>query len=1067
MADKKLSSAIVSIEIAKGNKAISVLTKVGQKMDAIKKTKIPDPLENIGKGGKKPLRMLERVNAEVDELKKKAEKEIVINFAEKVRKDPRLATTLQAMEQSGASKKELTTFMTKSVEPPKETLMSKATKFAVPAAGIATVAAIGAELGYATKKSIEFQAGLKKVGTLGDSKAQLDEYRDTLMKLGPEFGESVTSMTKPLYDARSAGLGAAEAQMFLAKALPASKTGIGELSDAVDFGTSALNAYHMDVSQTEKVFDSVQATIKGGKTDIKQIGAAVSQFASQSAALGSNLDADLAALAAMTSQGAKTSESATRLKAIYTALASQQDKAASMGEDVAESFSLQNLKAKGLQGAMQDVYEAVDGDVTKLQELLGSSEAVSGVLMITGENAAMAQEKLDEIANSSGMVTKEWKRMAEENPEIAIARAREKLHAFAMTLTTAVLPAVVKGAEGFAKFIDYVQDNKWLPAVAATTAAVIALQLAMAKTGVTSTAQLIPALIKGAAGLKTFAAKAWAAIGPIGLIAAATVGLAMKLADLHDETVRMNEEFGKMTQNANEHWTAYKKKANALEQATSEFRKYGEVSAETQQWLNDVGLEGTKITKDNLAMNEAAAKRYRTRFQEEADAYRAAKKKEKEANKELSEEEKQRRADQQEASDKALRQMNSEIAAVQKLTDTWKKTKLDTETDAKKRRIEEIRETDEALLNSLEAEKLATATSTAEMEAIRSKFADRRVKIEQQAAVELEKVDRDARLKRLDTEQKEEQAQAQEKIQDQTRLAIALTNIKDTYAAKRENLIAESDRKIAQILKDEAPEQAVSQALLRIREANDLVTQSAQQARQALIDEFLNASVDDSGMMDKYIAMLEKVQAGTMSQKQVDGWVQAQNAAARYQQTLREIQGELASGLDGAMESFLSSVYRFDGSWKSAWESFKGNAIDALASAAARWILGSIGNLIIPGSGGLFSALLPFAQGGRPHGVRLGPPASVVAAARGTRVEKPTLAVVGEGRDGETIIPDPKLASIVRTAIGQYVREYGGAGGGDTIVVNTPFPSATDAIRKTFETDIARAQRRTKAFRKG
>lgn len=301
-----------------------------------------------------------------------------------------------------------------------------------------------------TQGARELDKGLSKVGTLlgGQASTLLPQYRTQLLSLSSQYGIAVEKLTKPLYDLISAGVPAADAMRLLDQSIKAGLVGVADTTASVGAVTTALNAWHLETTKSTEVLDIFQAGIRTGKTTLDELNASLNRPAQLAGNLGIGLEQVIAANSSLTKQGAPTAQAMNQIAAVLRAVLQQQDRAKQMGPKIAEAFSLQALRAKGLQGFLQDLYVALDGDKTKMMELLGRAEAVNGMLGLTGKNAKMAAKDLKDVASSAGEVAKGWA-VIEESPDQKIAQATQKLRNMGITIASKLLPSLAKLADAF------------------------------------------------------------------------------------------------------------------------------------------------------------------------------------------------------------------------------------------------------------------------------------------------------------------------------------------------------------------------------------------------------------------------------------------------------------------------------------------------------------------------------------------------------------------------------------------------------------------------------------------
>jgi len=321
------------------------------------------------------------------------------------------------------------------------------------------VAGAGLAMGLVIKKGVDsfinLEDGMRNVNTiLKLSEKELASYTKQVEALQSELGVSTEDLTNGLYQTVSAGVSAGDAIEFLGIATKASIAGISSVETAVDGLTTVLNAFHLETSEATKISDIMFQTVKLGKTNFEQLASSISEFAPMAYSLGLSFEQTAGALATITKQGVSTSQAATQLNAVFTGVLKGQERARGMSEQVAEAFSIQALKAKGLQKFLVDLEFALNGDQEAMVKLFGRAEAVKGMLQLTGGNAKMAAKDLDSMKNSSnamGEAFAEQEKKTSRNASKLSENVNKLVQTFAKLAKTPVTNAI-SGLDAYLKY---------------------------------------------------------------------------------------------------------------------------------------------------------------------------------------------------------------------------------------------------------------------------------------------------------------------------------------------------------------------------------------------------------------------------------------------------------------------------------------------------------------------------------------------------------------------------------------------------------------------------------------
>lgn len=273
------------------------------------------------------------------------------------------------------------------------------------AAKPAIAAGLGAfvtQVGLAIKAAGDFEAGMREVNSmLGLSEAEFQELSRQTLQVAKNLGVDAVGATKALYQAISAGVPKENAMTFLEVASKAAIAGVTSTEVAVDGLTTVLNAFGMKASEVQHVADVMFTTVKLGKTNFEQLAASIYNVAPLAASAGVKFEEVAAALATLTKQGVPTSVATTQIRAAIQAIIKPSAEAKKVADSLGLAFNEQALRAQGLHGFLQKVYEATGGNKEQMAALFGSVEALNAVLALTGPNLQMAKSDLEAMASAS------------------------------------------------------------------------------------------------------------------------------------------------------------------------------------------------------------------------------------------------------------------------------------------------------------------------------------------------------------------------------------------------------------------------------------------------------------------------------------------------------------------------------------------------------------------------------------------------------------------------------------------------------------------------------------------
>lgn len=396
---------------------------------------------------------------------------------------------------------------------------------ALAAAGIAkTVKEIADTLMECAQASSGFETALAKLSTLIDTKIySMADIKAELLELSNETGVAVGALAEAAYQARSAGVDTADVVNFVTTATKTSVAGFTDSATAVDILTTALNAYHMEGTQAERVASMLVKTQDEGKVSVGELAQNMGRVIPTAATLNVSLENLTTAYAILTKNGTNAAISTTNISAMFDELASDGSTVADVLEkQTGKSFSELMASGSNLGDIIAILSESVDGNSDAFKNLWNSTTAGKAAVSILNAGAEEFNRTLLKMETSSGSVEKNFQTMA-ATTEFAQQRMTNAAENLKIAVGDQLNPALEKlyttGADAFTWATDFVNENPWIVgAIVGVTTALGALSVGVA--ALASAPQIIAAL-KVALDLL--------AANPIVAVTAAVVGLTVAI----------------------------------------------------------------------------------------------------------------------------------------------------------------------------------------------------------------------------------------------------------------------------------------------------------------------------------------------------------------------------------------------------------------------------------------------------------------------------------------------------------------------------------------------------------
>lgn len=302
--------------------------------------------------------------------------------------------------------------------------ISTLTKTLAAGVGTATTAIAGLSAAVVNVGS-KFETSTAKASTLfGDTAVKTDVLNDRILSLSNSSGLAADTIGNSLYNALSAGIPVTEdmgdAMDYMKKNARLAKAGFTDIDTAVTATAKVLNAYKMDVSETDKIHKILMATQNKGITTVGELGSVLAQVTPTAAAMSVSFEQVGAALATMTAQGTPTAQATTQLNSLFAELGKNGTQAAKALDEATKNTdyagkSFQDLMAAGV--PLNEVLDLMD-DYAKdnnksLLDMFSSIEAGKAALSMAGKNAEQYTSNLNAMSTSSDLVGEAYEKMSD------------------------------------------------------------------------------------------------------------------------------------------------------------------------------------------------------------------------------------------------------------------------------------------------------------------------------------------------------------------------------------------------------------------------------------------------------------------------------------------------------------------------------------------------------------------------------------------------------------------------------------------------------------------------------
>lgn len=320
---------------------------------------------------------------------------------------------------------------------------------ATAAVGVTAVAGTAAAITAAARLDTKMREVVTLFGETGAAaEKSLGQIQGTVRTLSDEFGIAQTTLTEGLYQAISAGVPKENALEFMRVASSAAVAGVTDVETSVDGLTSIINAFGLEASDASAVADSMFTAVKGGKTNFEQLSSSIFQIAPAAAAAKVSFQEVNAGIATLTASGTPTKIAATQMRAALVGLQKPSEDLNTLFQDLGYKSAQAAIEQKGLGFALGAVADEADGDNGRMQQLLGSVEAVAAANVIAGTGADKFAQEMKAQGSAAGATGDAYEVMA-EGVGMTFQRLVERVKNIGLSIGQALLPLAGKVLDFF------------------------------------------------------------------------------------------------------------------------------------------------------------------------------------------------------------------------------------------------------------------------------------------------------------------------------------------------------------------------------------------------------------------------------------------------------------------------------------------------------------------------------------------------------------------------------------------------------------------------------------------
>jgi TP901 family phage tail tape measure protein len=411
----------------------------------------------------------------------------------------------------------------------------------------AAATAIGGALGFAIKKSMDFEAQLDRVGAIaGATPAEIKKLEQAALDLGASTSKSAAEVAQGMEIMGAMGYNTNQILAAMPGIIAAAEASGEDMAMVAETVSSALNAFGLEASEASRVADVLAQAANDSAAGIQDMQYTFKYAAPIAKSLGISLEELAAATEIMANNGIRGEQAGTTLRGALIRLSDPP-------KEAAEALAELGIKITDSQGKMLPFGDII-AQLSEKTKNMSNAQKLAALSTIFGTEAASGMltvieagpQKLDALTKSlqnSGGASQEAAKKMKDNLKGALEELGGAFETAQITIGNALAPAIQTVAEALQGLINWFNNlspsmQQFIAVGAAVAAvltgivAVIGVVLAVigaAASGIgalTAAFGAVSGAIAAAGGVAGIFATAMAAMtGPIGIAIGAIVGL--------------------------------------------------------------------------------------------------------------------------------------------------------------------------------------------------------------------------------------------------------------------------------------------------------------------------------------------------------------------------------------------------------------------------------------------------------------------------------------------------------------------------------------------------------------
>lgn len=323
-----------------------------------------------------------------------------------------------------------------------------------------TAIATATAIGVAGKAFISFEKEMVNIASISpEINNSLADTTKQVEALATQLGQSPEDLAAGLYEIAQAGFDGQQAMDLLALATKAAVAGQTSVETAARPLIAAMNAYHLTTEQTKEALDQMFEGVTAGIFSFEDLAQQFGDNVSIAAALGVQVDELQAAYIVLTKRGNSLAESTTQVNAVMNAFLKPSDDLTQAVKELTGEEATLYFRTHSLGEVLALVQTMFDRNADAAGKLFPNLRALRGIFGLTGDEVTAYNTALEQVDRSSdgvGVAAQVLQRQM-QSTAFQLSQARQEMQVAAITLGSAVAPAILKAAQagaGIARLFD-------------------------------------------------------------------------------------------------------------------------------------------------------------------------------------------------------------------------------------------------------------------------------------------------------------------------------------------------------------------------------------------------------------------------------------------------------------------------------------------------------------------------------------------------------------------------------------------------------------------------------------